>query len=1005
MTDQIAGLVLSVDSSSAQKADADLNALANTGDKAAASATNLMETWRSMSFSKIVSAQNALAKFKEETIAAAAGAEQITSAWEGAAFSDAKLLSLNASLSKFRAEASAAAAAANSLDQEWKKGTWASGSGSQLMRANQGIARMRAELNAAAKATRDLSTAENQGAVSAAKLASSHHQVAKAQVGYVKSAKELAFATRNLPAQFTDIAVSLQAGQNPLTVLLQQGGQLKDMFGGVGPAFKAMGSYVLGLITPVNLLVAALGALAVAWVQGEAEGVRFNEALIKTGNAAGITRDQLVNMSEDMATSIHTQRAAAAALTEVASAGVFAARHYEMIAKAALEMSEATGQSINDTVKQFEELRTDPLDAVLELNRGMNFLTVETYNQIRALELQGDTLGAAELAMTTYADAVSERAEKIEQSLGTLETAWNSLARAAKAGWDAVLDIGRPETHTDKMRDLFDEIERAQAKLWMADIVPGAAGDMLRNKLNADLEALREEYARNMDGYVEEQRDANRRLSDRLAADAIIALQERADEFRTRTEKLAAEEAAVEEQARIARFNAEVAGGEELSARLIQIEDARQAALAGIRKKYEERPDRASREAERAARRQAAEFERLNESLSQHETILRAAGEAQDGLTSFERYALRTLSDLENGYTLLNEAQIAEIRTRIESIRVIDAENEARKRAQKMKEIDASITERLVEAEARRVADQDREIDRLGRGRSSGALMDAMDAVRERMMEARNDLAREYGEINAQNSEEYLAQLARINEAEARLLRAEEDHWRRRRSAMLDWRNGARAALEDIEEEMMDVAGQTYDSFMDTFRAMNRSLDEFARTGKFKMRDFANEVIAQLVRIAVQWAAMKMFGSLFGGPNTASTSQSGGGGWGGFFGSLLGGLGGGTGKSSAAPGTGVPAGLATGFGGLVAPVTTPSATGGKVGGEPARTPSQVLGSLNVTTNIHLHGDTTTSTREEEGENSRLGRQMSALLTKRVRETLVEETRQGGILWGMTNGAR
>lgn len=52
--------------------------------------------------------------------------------------------------------------------------------------------------------------------------------------------QEMSFALRGVPAQFTDIAVSLASGQQPLTVLLQQGGQLKDMFGGIGPAAKPL---------------------------------------------------------------------------------------------------------------------------------------------------------------------------------------------------------------------------------------------------------------------------------------------------------------------------------------------------------------------------------------------------------------------------------------------------------------------------------------------------------------------------------------------------------------------------------------------------------------------------------------------------------------------------------------------------------------------------------------------------------------------------------------------
>ena len=50
-------------------------------------------------------------------------------------------------------------------------------------------------------------------------------EAANTRVGM--SAAQTAAALRNVPAQFTDIAVSLASGQKPLTVLLQQGGQLK----------------------------------------------------------------------------------------------------------------------------------------------------------------------------------------------------------------------------------------------------------------------------------------------------------------------------------------------------------------------------------------------------------------------------------------------------------------------------------------------------------------------------------------------------------------------------------------------------------------------------------------------------------------------------------------------------------------------------------------------------------------------------------------------------------
>ncbi len=64
------------------------------------------------------------------------------------------------------------------------------------------------------------------------------------------SAKQMNAALRGVPAQFTDIVTSIASGQAPLTVFLQQGGQLKDMFGGAGSAARALNGYVASLITP-----------------------------------------------------------------------------------------------------------------------------------------------------------------------------------------------------------------------------------------------------------------------------------------------------------------------------------------------------------------------------------------------------------------------------------------------------------------------------------------------------------------------------------------------------------------------------------------------------------------------------------------------------------------------------------------------------------------------------------------------------------------------------------
>lgn len=82
-----------------------------------------------------------------------------------------------------------------------------------------------------------------------------------------QSAAQTAYAMRMIPAQMTDIVVGLSTGQSPFMVLMQQGGQLKDMFGGIIPAIKGVSTYVMGLVNPFTVAAGAVGLLTYAVYQ------------------------------------------------------------------------------------------------------------------------------------------------------------------------------------------------------------------------------------------------------------------------------------------------------------------------------------------------------------------------------------------------------------------------------------------------------------------------------------------------------------------------------------------------------------------------------------------------------------------------------------------------------------------------------------------------------------------------------------------------------------------
>lgn len=300
------------------------------------------------------------------------------------------------------------------------------------------------------------------------------------------SAKQTAFAMRLVPMQMTDIVTSLAAGQPPLMVLLQQGGQLKDMFGGIGPAAKAMGGYILGLVNPFTLAAAAVGVLGLAYYQGSQEQDAFNKSLILTGNQVGKTSSQLADIAARAGVAANSIIGkAASTLNLLVESGKVAGDSLERVTTAVVKTSEATGIATDQLVDDFNKIAADPLDAITKLNDQYHFLTLATYNQIKALQDEGNQQEAARVATDAYANTMQQRATDIQQNLGLLEKAWNGLAGAAKSAWDAMLDVGRDSGGNERIAQIRKELD------WIDNAVGGkAVFGARRNELEQELNIL-----------------------------------------------------------------------------------------------------------------------------------------------------------------------------------------------------------------------------------------------------------------------------------------------------------------------------------------------------------------------------------------------------------------------------------------------------------------------------------------------------------------------------------
>lgn len=289
-------------------------------------------------------------------------------------------------------------------------------------------------------------------------------ELTQAQLGKTgMSARQTAFAMRMIPAQMTDIVVGLSTGQSPFMVLMQQGGQLKDMFGGIGPAIKGVGGYVAGLINPFTLAAAAVGVLGIAYYKGTQEQDEFHKSLTLTGNLIGKTSGQLADIAARAGVAADsTTGKAASTLNQLVSSGKVAGDSLERVTTAIVKTSDATGIATDKLVGDFNDIAADPVAAITKLNDQYHFLTLATYNQIKALQDEGNQQDAARVATDAYANTMQQRANDIHQNLGLLESAWDSLGKTAKGAWDAMLNIGREQTLSDKLATLNENIAEAQ---------------------------------------------------------------------------------------------------------------------------------------------------------------------------------------------------------------------------------------------------------------------------------------------------------------------------------------------------------------------------------------------------------------------------------------------------------------------------------------------------------------------------------------------------------------
>uniref|UniRef100_UPI00333EB014 phage tail tape measure protein n=1 Tax=Castellaniella defragrans TaxID=75697 RepID=UPI00333EB014 len=688
---------------------------------------------------------------------------------------------------------------------------------------------------------------------------------------YGLSVKQEAAALRQVPAQLTDIIVGLQSGQRPLTVLLQQGGQLKDVFGGIVPAAKALGGAVLNLVNPYTLAAAAATGLVIAWRSGASEMNEANKHFIMTWNAIGLTTNSLSEMAARMDDlSGVTRGKAVEALTEIAKSGKIASAQFEMVSEVAIRSNQILGREIGDVVNEFAALADKPTKAAVELNNTYGFLTTSVYEQISALEAQGRTQEAARLAQETYARATNERLNEVEGTLGYVERAWNAVTRVAKEAWDAMKDVGRDSTTQEIISAAESSIKRYELTLQSLRLSVDATEESIKNMpmpghdKKAAIEAIRQ---------IREVRAALVETTSKDAGEAFMADANKRNKDDIKRQQAAREEfdkivqgnlskqaAAEKEIARIRKVGLEAGKSELEIEQLITAYREKNKEKGGPKNDAATRMLMSLREQEAALRAQANSTEKLTS--------------AQAGLVKFEQQ----IADIKIKQTLTADeksilAAEDKLRAQYQINAAVEREAEAKKALIDLDQRSAQIAEQMASSRQSMNEQYQRTLDALGLGDKALEQVQAQRAIYREFKKYQDDLTKIAAKSGTLESDAYKQGTAAIQAELERRLAMQQSYYDAVDQLQSSWTLGASHGLANYADEASNAFKGMESLATKSFQGMEDAWVEFAMTGKASFSDLANSVIADLMRIAIRQSVLgpianalgSGLGSLFGG--------------------------------------------------------------------------------------------------------------------------------------------
>lgn len=231
----------------------------------------------------------------------------------------------------------------------------------------------------------------------------------------------------------------------------------------------ALNALLTPMVLAIGAVVGGMAVLAVAAHQVYAEEEAVNRSIAQTGNYAGLTSSSVNQLATEMAGATGSIRDSRAEVLALASTGTIGRDALHAMALATSTLGELTGANAKEASAEITRLLDGTAAGAARANEQYHFLTQEQYEQIRALEEQGDKQGALRVEAEAFYNSIQPRIQQMTPEVTGLAAAWERLSKAvsgvAETQWDkfkqqASLALGTADLDT-RISDLQDRKKNA----------------------------------------------------------------------------------------------------------------------------------------------------------------------------------------------------------------------------------------------------------------------------------------------------------------------------------------------------------------------------------------------------------------------------------------------------------------------------------------------------------------------------------------------------------------